>query len=177
MADSSDIPATDNLYSEIEIEVEPELEQTALDEFWMQHALELAKRAEAEGEVPVGAVLVKDDQVIAEGWNQSITLQDPTAHAEVVALRNAANKLANYRLNDTTLYVTLEPCCMCAGAMVHARVKRVVYGANDPKTGASGSVFTVLNSELHNHRIDILPGVLAEECSQVLKEFFKSKRK
>lgn len=142
----------------------------------MQRALELAQHAQEEGEVPVGAILVKEDQILGEGWNAPITAHDPTAHAEIRALRNAAQRLGNYRLLDTTLYVTLEPCVMCAGAIVHARVKRVVYGATDPKTGAAGSVFNILNSELHNHRVEITAGVLEQECSAMLRNFFQAKR-
>jgi len=151
-------------------------EAESLDLFWMQRALELARQAEAGGEVPVGAVLVKEDQVVGEGWNAPIGEHDPTAHAEIRALRSAANRLGNYRLLDTTLYVTLEPCVMCAGAIIHARVKRVVYGATDPKTGAAGSVFNILNSELHNHRVQITSGVLEQECSALLKDFFQARR-
>ncbi len=151
-------------------------EVESLDLFWMQRALELARQAEAEGEVPVGAVLVKEDQVVGESWNAPIGEHDPTAHAEIRALRNAATRLGNYRLLDTTLYVTLEPCVMCAGAIIHARVKRVVFGAADPKTGAAGSVFDILNSELHNHRVEITSGVLEPECSAMLKEFFQARR-
>jgi tRNA(adenine34) deaminase len=151
-------------------------EAESLDLFWMQRALELARQAEVEGEVPVGAVLVKDDQVLGEGWNAPISEHDPTAHAEIRALRNAATRLGNYRLLDTTLYVTLEPCVMCAGAIIHARVNRVVYGAADPKTGAAGSVFDILNSEQHNHRVQITGGVLEQECSALLKEFFQARR-
>ena len=143
---------------------------------YMQRAIELARHAEAEGEVPVGALIVYDNEIIAEGWNTPITGNDPTAHAEIKALRAAADKIKNYRLLDTTLYVTLEPCVMCAGAIIHARVKRVVFGANDPKTGAAGSVFDVLNTDRLNHQVDILQGVLAEECSALLSEFFKAKR-
>lgn len=153
-----------------------QLETEALDEFWMQRALELARQAEAAGEVPVGAVLVRDEQVIGEGWNQPIGRHDPTAHAEIMALRAASQHIGNYRLLDTTLYVTLEPCVMCAGAIVHARVHRVVFGAFDPKTGAAGSVFDVLASDKHNHRVEIRSGVLAEECGSLLSEFFKSRR-
>lgn len=142
----------------------------------MQRALELAQHAQEKGEVPVGAILVKEDQILGEGWNAPITAHDPTAHAEIRALRNAAQRLGNYRLLDTTLYVTLEPCVMCAGAIVHARVKRVVYGATDPKTGAAGSVFNILNSELHNHRVEITAGVLEQECSAMLRNFFQAKR-
>lgn len=151
-------------------------EAESLDLFWMQRALELARQAEAEGEVPVGAVLVKEDQVVGESWNAPIGEHDPTAHAEIRALRNAATRLGNYRLLDTTLYVTLEPCVMCAGAIIHARVKRVVFGAADPKTGAAGSVFDILNSELHNHRVEITSGVLEPECSAMLKKFFQARR-
>lgn len=152
-------------------------EQESLDIFWMQHALELAHRAESEGEVPVGAVVVYDEQVIGEGWNRPIVDNDPTAHAEVMALRAAAKKINNYRLLDSTLYVTLEPCIMCAGAIIHSRVKRVVYGAFDPKAGASESVFTILGTDCLNHKVDVENGILADECGQILTEFFRKKRK
>ena len=142
----------------------------------MHHALTLAARAEAQGEVPVGAVLVCGGEVIGEGWNQPITLHDPTAHAEVMAMRAAGEKIANYRLCDATLYVTLEPCTMCAGALMHARVARVVFGAYDPKTGAAGSVFNVLDSELYNHQIEIRGGVLEQACGEVLSDFFRRRR-
>ncbi len=151
--------------------------QTKQDIKWMQHAIKLAQHAESIDEVPVGAVLVKDNQLIAEGWNQPISSNDPSAHAEVVALRAAAQALNNYRLVDTTLYITLEPCAMCAGALMHARVKRVVFGASDPRTGAAGSVFNILNSTELNHIIDIQQGVLQQECSALLTRFFKNKRK
>lgn len=151
-------------------------EQTDLDIFWMQYALELANRAEAEGEVPVGAVVVYQDQVIGEGWNRPIIDNDPTAHAEIMALRSAAKKINNYRLVDTTLYVTLEPCIMCTGAIIHSRVKRVVYGASDPKAGASESAFNILGEDVLNHKVDIERGVLAQECGQVLTDFFRCKR-
>lgn len=147
------------------------------DEIYMQRAIELARHAEAQGEVPVGALIVLDNEIIAEGWNTPISGNDPTAHAEIKALRVAAEKRDNYRLLDTTLYVTLEPCAMCAGAIIHARVKRVVFGARDPKTGASGSVFDVLNTERLNHRVDIQAGVLASECANLLTDFFKARRK
>lgn len=153
-----------------------QIEQEALDQFWMQHALELARRAEAEGEVPVGAVIVQDEQVIGEGWNRPIGSNDPTAHAEIMALRAAATKLQNYRLLNTTLYVTLEPCSMCAGAMIHARVTRLVCGADDPKGGAAGSVFDILPGEKLNHQVAITRGVLAEECGQILSGFFQARR-
>lgn len=146
------------------------------DARWMHHALALAQRAAAEGEVPVGAVVVKDGVVIGEGWNRPIAAHDPTAHAEIQALRAAALHIGNYRLTDTTLYVTLEPCAMCAGAMVHARVRRVVYGASDPRTGAAGSVFNLLQSVQLNHQAEVCGGVLAEECGALLREFFRARR-
>jgi len=143
----------------------------------MQRALQLAARAEAEGEVPVGAVLVKDGEVIGEGWNRPIASHDPTAHAEIQALRSAALHLNNYRLPGTTLYVTLEPCPMCAGAIVHARVARVVFGARDPRSGAAGSVFDLLPSDQRfNHRTECEGGVEAEASSQMLKAFFRARR-
>ena len=143
----------------------------------MRRALELARIAEAAGEVPVGAVLVRDDQVIGEGWNRPICARDPTAHAEIVALRSAGIAADNYRLSGTTLYVTLEPCLMCAGAIVHARVQRVVFSAADPKGGACGSVFHLLPSDARfNHRADCEGGLLVEESSVLLKMFFQSRR-
>ena len=151
-------------------------EQNELDTFWMQHALELAHRAESEDEVPVGAVLVYDEQVIGEGWNRPIIDSDPTAHAEIMALRAAAKKIDNYRLLDTTLYVTLEPCIMCTGAIIHSRVKRVVYGAFDPKAGAEQSAFTILGTDCLNHKVDVTNGILADECGQILTDFFRKKR-
>lgn len=153
-----------------------QIETEALDEFWMQRALELAHQAEVAGEVPVGAVLVREEQVLGEGWNQPIGRHDPSAHAEIMALRAAAQSAGNYRLPGTTLYVTLEPCVMCAGAIIHARVRRVVFGAFDPKTGAAGSVFDVLASDKHNHRVEICSGVLADECGALLSEFFRARR-
>ncbi|MDQ1362771.1 MAG: tRNA(adenine34) deaminase [Pseudomonadota bacterium] len=146
------------------------------DEYWMQCALELAQKAAAVDEVPVGAVIVKDNQLIAEGWNHPIQLHDPSAHAEMVALRQAGIRLNNYRLPDTTLYVTLEPCIMCVGAMIHARIQRVVYAAPDSKTGAAGSVFDLLQSEKHNHKVSVTGGVLETECREVLLDFFRKKR-
>jgi len=146
------------------------------DEKWMTHAIKLAEHAESIDEVPVGAVIVKDNKIISAGWNQPITSNDPTAHAEVIALRAAAQAIENYRLVDTTLYVTLEPCAMCAGALIHARVKRVVFGATDPRTGAAGSMFNILNTTKLNHTIEVEHGVLEKECAQLLKEFFKKKR-
>ena len=148
------------------------------DEFWMRHALDLAQRAQHEDyEIPVGAVVVSaEGELLGEGWNRNITESDPTAHAEVVAMRSAGAKVGNYRLLDTTLYVTLEPCAMCAMAMIHARVGRVVFGASDPKTGAAGSVFDLLADPRHNHRVEVRGGVLAEEASQRLTNYFRAKR-
>lgn len=143
----------------------------------MIRALELAAHArDADGEVPVGAVLVMDESVVGEGWNRNITLNDPSAHAEIGALRDAGQRLSNHRFPGATLYVTLEPCAMCAMALVHARVARVVYGATDPKTGAAGSVFDTLVSDRHNHRIEVLGGLLDEESSSLLREFFRARR-
>ena len=142
----------------------------------MRRALELARQAEIAGEVPVGAVIVRDDVIIAEGWNQPIGARDPSAHAEMIALRAAGQVLSSYRLLDTTLYVTLEPCAMCAGAMVHARVRRLVFGAADPRAGAAGSVFNVVQHPALNHRVEFTPRVLAEECGALLREFFVARR-
>lgn len=143
----------------------------------MRRALDLARRAEAEGEVPVGALIVAGGQVIGEGWNRPIVANDPTAHAEVVALRAAASALENYRLPGTTLYVTLEPCTMCAGAIIHARIDRVVFGATDPRAGAAGSVFDLLPSDgRFNHSTACEGGVLAEECGELLRAFFRARR-
>jgi tRNA(adenine34) deaminase len=147
------------------------------DSRWMTHALELARHAEVrEGEVPVGAVLVLDERIVGEGWNRNIAASDPTAHAEVLALRDAGRRLGNYRFPGAELYVTLEPCAMCAGAIVHARIARVIFGARDPKTGAAGSVFDVLQHEKHNHRVEVRDGVLGEEAGALLKGFFRARR-
>jgi tRNA(adenine34) deaminase len=146
------------------------------DEYWMRRALELARRAEASGEVPIGALIVKDDEIIGEGWNQPIGAVDPSAHAEIVALRAAARSLGNYRLPGCSLYVTLEPCVMCAGAIIHARIERVVFGAGDPKAGAAGGVFDILGSALLNHRPQVVSGVLPEEAGLLLRDFFQSRR-
>ena len=143
----------------------------------MKRALDLARRAEEANEVPVGAVLVKDNQLIAEGWNQPITSFDATSHAEIMAMRAAGKKLNNYRLIGTTMYVTLEPCSMCVGAMIHARVSKVVYGAAEPRTGALGGAFNLLEANQHNHVFDIESGVLAEESKALLQNFFRSRRK
>ena len=145
-------------------------------EFYMQRCIELAALAQADGEVPVGAVVVHNGEIIAEAYNQPISSHDPSAHAEMIALRKAAQHLENYRLADVTLYVTLEPCPMCAGLMVHARVNTLVYGTQDPRTGSAGSAFDLLNGEKLNHRVECVSGVLQEKCSQQLKEFFRSKR-
>ena len=152
--------------------------QPARDEDWMRHALALADRAEREDdEIPVGAVLVSaEGTVLGEGWNRNITERDPTAHAEIVAMRQGGKALGNHRLLGTTLYVTLEPCAMCAMAMVHARVARLVYAATDPKTGAAGSVFDLLADPRHNHRVEVVSGVLAEEAGQRLTNYFRRKR-
>lgn len=147
-----------------------------LDLRFMSRALELARQAQEAGEVPVGAVVVKNGEIVAEGWNQPISSRDPTAHAEIVALRAAAKALDSYRLLDTTLYVSLEPCAMCAGAMVHARVKRLVYAASDPRAGASGSVFNITQHPALNHRMEVESGVLAAECGELLRNFFLAKR-
>lgn len=146
------------------------------DELWMAEALALAREAGAAGEVPVGAVVVLDGQIIGRGFNQPISRQDPTAHAEVVALRDAATRLGNYRLPGATLYVTLEPCMMCAGAMMHARLARVVFGATDPKTGVAGSVLDLFGEARLNHHAEITGGVRAEECGQLLSSFFAARR-
>jgi tRNA(adenine34) deaminase len=146
------------------------------DIYWMYKAIEQAHKAQEIGEIPVGAVLVVDNKIIAKGWNHSIIDNDPTAHAEIMALRKGGKHLQNYRLLDATLYITLEPCVMCAGAIVHSRVKRVVYGASDLKTGAAGSFIDILQHPGMNHKVEITSGVLGEECSQLLSQFFKMRR-
>lgn len=146
------------------------------DSDWMQHALRLAEQARALGEVPVGAVLVLDEQVIGEGWNRPITRHDPTAHAEIMALQQGGSRVQNYRLLGATLYVTLEPCVMCAGAMVHSRIRRLVYGASDQKTGAAGSLLDVLRHPGMNHRVEVCGGVLADACAAQLSDFFRQRR-
>ncbi|MBB6115875.1 tRNA(adenine34) deaminase [Rahnella inusitata] len=152
------------------------MNETKGDEEWMQYAMTLALKAQDEGEVPVGAVLVLDNRVIGEGWNRSIGHHDPTAHAEIMALRQGGCAVQNYRLIDATLYVTLEPCVMCAGAMIHSRIRRVVYGAADAKTGAAGSLLDVLRHPGMNHQIEITSGVLAQACSEQLSAFFRYRR-
>ena len=146
------------------------------DKVFMQRALELASKAEAEGEVPVGAVVVLNNQIIGEGWNQPISSNDPTAHAEMIALRAAGQAMGNYRLTGATIYVTLEPCAMCATAMVHARLSKLVYAIDDPKTGACGSVFNLLQTDELNHRVEIEKNMLADECRGLIQDFFKKKR-
>lgn len=143
---------------------------------WMQHALSLADKAEAMGEVPVGACVVHNGELIGEGWNTPITDSDPSAHAEMNAVRMATRHLKNYRTTDATLYVTLEPCSMCAGMLVHARIKRVVFGASDAKTGAAGSVMNILQHPSLNHQVDVIPGVLADDCANKISAFFKRRR-
>lgn len=142
----------------------------------MRHAIRLAERGEALGEVPIGAVVVKDDKCIAEGWNSPIATHDPTAHAEIVALRQAGMAQANYRLVDATLYVTLEPCIMCMGAISHARIRRLVFGAFDPKRGAVCHALNLGDAEFLNHRVSWQGGVLEAQCSEMLKDFFKARR-
>jgi tRNA(adenine34) deaminase len=146
------------------------------DEKWMKIAIQEAKKAEKEDEVPVGAVLVKDGLVIAKAHNQPISTNDATAHAEIQLIRAAGKIQGNYRLTGTTLYVTLEPCAMCLGAMMHARIKRIVYGAHDPKTGVCGSSENLIDANCFNHKIDLVSGVLENECKQLLKKFFISRR-
>lgn len=142
----------------------------------MRRALELAARAETEGEVPVGALVVRDEEILGEGWNRPIVARDPTAHAEMLALRNAAAKTGDYRLGGATLYVTLEPCPMCAAAMAHARIARLVFGAWDPRQGAAGSAFNLVATDAMNHRIDAFGGVLSEDCGALLRRFFAVRR-
>ena len=147
-----------------------------IDELWMEEALRLAHRAELAGEVPIGAVVVFEQKIVGHGWNQVICANDPTAHAEIIALRQAAGALGNYRLSGCELFVTLEPCAMCAGAMVHARIARLVFGARDPKAGAAGSVLQVLNYPKVNHRVEVSEGVLAGRSMELLQAFFRERR-
>ena len=147
------------------------------DEVWMNEALLLARRAGEEDEVPVGAVVVRDGKIIGRGWNSNIGLHDPSAHAEIMAMREAGIALGNHRLTACTLYVTLEPCMMCAGAMIHARLDRIVFGASDPKTGAAGGKFDLLSNLSHNHAPLVDGGCLADECSTLLKDFFRQRRR
>lgn len=146
------------------------------DRTWMTRALALARRAQSAGEVPVGAVVVRDDELLGEGWNHPISAHDTTAHAEIQAIRAAGQRLGNYRLTGCTLYVTLEPCAMCAGAMIHARIRRLVFGAADPKTGAAGSVFDIVRSTALNHQLEVTGGVLETDCGDLLRDFFRARR-
>lgn len=146
------------------------------NELWMAEALLLARRAGLEEEVPVGAVIVRAGEIIGRGWNRNIGLNDPSAHAEIMAMRDAGKAIGNHRLTGCSLYVTLEPCLMCAGAMIHARLDRLIYGATDPKTGAAGGKFDLLGNPAHNHAVKVSGGCLAEDCSALLKEFFRLRR-
>ncbi len=159
-------------------EISPTSTEFSIDDMrYMRRALQLATHArDSENEVPVGAVLVQNGEIVGEGWNRNITLHDPTAHAEIIAMRAAGEKLANHRLSGATLYVTLEPCSMCAMAMIHARLGRVVYAAADLKTGAAGSVFDTLVDARHNHRIEVASGLMAQESASLLREFFRARR-
>ncbi len=148
----------------------------AHDELWMEEALRSAQRAQETGEVPVGAVVVCEGRIVGRGWNRNISDFDPTAHAEIVALREAGATVGNHRLSDCELFVTIEPCVMCAGAMVHARIKRLVYGADDSKAGAVQSVMQVLNHPQLNHKVEVRSGVLAGRCAELLQTFFKNRR-
>ena len=146
------------------------------DKHFMKAALKSAKKAWKNGEVPVGAVLVKDDEIISTGQNSPITLNDPTAHAEIIALREGGEKLKNYRLIDTILYVTIEPCTMCMGAIMHARVKKLVFGTFDPRAGAAGSLFDFTIENKFNHNVEVKSGILESECRELIQDFFKQKR-
>jgi len=146
------------------------------DELWMEEALRCAQRALAAGEVPVGAVVVLASRIIGRGWNRNLTDSDPSAHAEIVALREAGLAVGNHRLEGSQLFVTMEPCAMCAGALIHARIQRLVYGADDPKAGAVRSVLTVLNHPRLNHHMEVTAGVLAGRCAEIVQTFFRAKR-
>ena len=160
-----------------EYTVSPNQRPTSVsDEFWMEEALRAAQRALETGEVPVGAVVVHAGKIVGRAWNRNISDSDPTAHAEIIALRQAGSKLGNHRLGDCELFATIEPCPMCAGALVHARIKRLVYGADDPKAGAVHSVIEVLNHPQLNHRMDVRGGVLAGRCAELLQSFFRGRR-
>ena len=150
--------------------------QNKTDQFWMSIAIELAKQAGESGEVPVGAVLILDDKMIGKGRNQSIELNDPSAHAEIQALREAGSKIGNYRLNRSKIYVTIEPCTMCIGALVHARIEKLIFGAREPKSGAVAFANDILEKNSFNHRFKVIEGVLEDECSQLLRNFFRARR-
>jgi tRNA(adenine34) deaminase len=164
------------MWSMAEAKPEKTTPATSTDELWMQEALRCAQRALEVGEVPVGAVVVYAGKIVGRGWNRNISDSDPTAHAEIVALREAGATLGNHRLGDCDLFATIEPCAMCAGALVHARVRRLVYGAEDPKAGAVHSIMQVLNHPGLNHKIEVCGGVLAGRCSEMLQAFFRSRR-
>jgi len=146
------------------------------DQKWMHHSLALARKAEAEGEVPVGAVIVRDDVLLGEGWNRNITLCDPSAHAEIVALRDAGQRMGNYRLPGCVMYVSLEPCAMCVSAAIHSRLQRVIFGAADPKTGALGGAYDLPTLHSHNHDLTVQGGLLAEQAADLLRNFFRKRR-
>lgn len=148
-----------------------------IDHYWMQIALEEAKKAEEIGEVPIGAIIVRDGEVVGRGYNRREIDHDPTAHAELLAIREASHKLGGWRLLNSTLYVTLEPCPMCAGAIVQSRIDRVVYGASDPKAGCAGTLMNLLQEDRFNHQVETVSGVMEEECGQILKDFFRRLRK
>jgi tRNA(adenine34) deaminase len=150
--------------------------ETASDEFWMEEALRCAQRALEIGEVPVGAVMIFDGKIVGRGWNRNITDSDPSAHAEILALREAGTRIGNHRLGQCELFVTIEPCAMCAGAMVHARIRRLVYGADDSKAGAVHSAMQLLNHPKLNHRIEVAGGVLAGRSAEIMQEFFRRRR-
>ena len=157
-------------------EKNPPETQLGVDAAWMERALEQAELAATSGEVPVGALVIKDGEIIGHGHNRNLLDNDPTAHAEIVALRQAAARLGNHRLTGCTLVATIEPCSMCAGALIHARIARLVYGASDPKAGAAGSTLQVINHPSLNHRMEVTAGVLAGKCSEILQTFFRQKR-
>lgn len=150
---------------------------SSIDEFWMMEALKEAEKAAEIGEVPIGAILVRGDEIVGRGYNRREIDKDPTAHAEMIAIRDASNQLGGWRLLGTTLYVTLEPCPMCAGAIVQARVERVVYGARDPKAGCAGTLMNLLQEERFNHQVEHVSGILADECGQILTNFFRKLRR
>ena len=153
-----------------------QLLSTETDEFFMVEAIKAAQIAEENGDVPIGAVIVYQNKIIARGWNQREQLQDPTAHAEMIALTQASEYMGTWRLNDCSIYVTLEPCCMCAGALVLSRMKKLVYACDDPKTGAVSSLYNIVQDERLNHKVEVVKGVLAEPCSLMLSEFFRRRR-
>jgi len=152
------------------------LSELKTDQYWMQRALKQAELGAEKEEVPIGAILVKDNEIISAAYNQPIASIDPTAHAEILCIRKAAKIIDNYRLLDTTLYVTLEPCSMCAGAIIQARIPRVVFGAEEPRSGAAGSIFNILQNPLLNHRVEVQSGVMADESAEILRAFFKARR-